>query len=86
MNEGFVEIPSERLPPKTLEALVEAFINREGTDYGVVERDLASKVADIMRQVRSGEVVICFDPRSETCNFLDRETVRRLRQEARQAD
>lgn len=74
MSTGFILIPPDRLDSDTLEALVEAFVNREGTDYGLVERDLASKVRDVVEQVRRQQVLVCYEPRSETCNLLTRET------------
>lgn len=81
MSVEFLEIPPERLDTTTLEGLVEAFINREGTDYGLVERDFGSKVADVLGQIRKGQVVICYDPRSETCNLLSRDEFRRYQLE-----
>lgn len=77
MSDEFLEIPPERLDVATLEALVEAFVNREGTDYGLVERDFAGKVAEVLAQVKRRQVVICYDPRSETCNLLSREALQR---------
>lgn len=76
MNAEFVLIPPDRLEADLLEALVEEFVNREGTDYGRVERDFASKVAEVLEQVRREQVLICYDPRSETCNLLTREAFR----------
>ncbi len=81
MTEGLVEIPPERLELETLEALVESFVNREGTDYGAVERSLDSKVNEVLGQVRRGRVVICFDPRTESCNLLAREDFERLQRQ-----
>src|SRR5690625_3461001 len=76
MNPEFVLRPPQRLDADVLAALVEEFVNREGTDYGRVERDFASKVAEVLEQVRREHVLICFDPRSETCNLLTREAFR----------
>lgn len=76
MSTEFVVIPPDRLDADILTALVEEFVNREGTDYGRVERDFASKVSDVLEQVRREQVVICYDPRSETCNLLSAEAFR----------
>lgn len=65
-------IPYERLAPDTLTALIETFITREGTDYGAEEFTLAEKVEQVRRQVQKGEVVIVFDPDSESINLLPR--------------
>ena len=67
-----LEIPPERLPDDTLQALLEEYINREGTDYGFDERSLDSKVAQLKRQIKDGKVVICFDAESESCTLLTR--------------
>jgi len=86
VSDPFVEVPPERLDPETLRALVESFVNREGTDYGTLERTLSSKVDDVFAQLRRGAVVICFDLRSESCTLLLREDLHRLRREAAVVD
>lgn len=53
--------------------LIEAFIMREGTDYGVDEVPLATKVAQVEKQLATGEVVIAFDPASESVTLLTRQ-------------
>jgi len=65
-----VEIPLEELSPAALRGVVEAFVNREGTDYGAVERSLEEKVADVMRQLKRGEARIVFDPESESVTLV----------------
>lgn len=65
-----IYVPPSALSPDVLRALVEEFITRDGTDYGAVERDLESKVADVMRQLERGEVRIAFDPDSETATLV----------------
>ena len=60
------EIPHERLSPDVLRQLVESYVNREGTDYGLHERSLDQKVADVVRQLESGEAVIVFDRENES--------------------
>ncbi len=68
-----VEIAPADLAPDTLRRVVEAFITREGTDYGLVEKSLESKVADVMRQLERGEARIVFDPESESVDIVPRE-------------
>ena len=67
---GPIEVPFDELAPDTLSALIESFVMREGTDYGAVERDFASKLADVRRQLERGEARIEFDPVSETVNIV----------------
>jgi len=49
---------------------VQEFVSREGTDYGHGVRTLAEKVADVMRQLESGEARIVFDLASETTHIV----------------
>ena len=65
-----VEVPQGELAPETLDALIESFVMREGTDYGALERSFASKVADVRRQLEHGEARIEFDPDTETVNIV----------------
>ncbi len=63
-------IPFEQISPDALQALVEEFITREGTDYGWEEVSLATKVEQVRQQLRRGEVVIVFDPSTESVSLL----------------
>lgn len=61
-----VEVPHSGLAPETLRSVIESFVNREGTDYGLREKTLDQKVADVMRQLEAGEAVLLFDPDDES--------------------
>jgi uncharacterized protein YheU (UPF0270 family) len=63
-------IPHDQLTPDTLKALIEEFINREGTDYGEQEIPMKTKASEIMRQLDEGSIVISYDAQSETCTLL----------------
>lgn len=65
-------IPWRQLEPETLENLIESFVLREGTDYGEQERTLQQKVADIRRQLESGDVVLVWSELHETINIMPR--------------
>ena len=65
-----VEVPPEALSPATLRSLIEAFVSREGTDYGAVEMSLEEKVADVRRQIDRGEARVVFDPRSRSATVV----------------
>ena len=66
-------IPHQRLAPETLSALIESFISREGTDYGVSEVTLQTKVEQIKTQIVAEKVVIVYDQESDSINLLPRE-------------
>lgn len=63
-------IPHQQLSSDALQGLIEEFITRDGTDYGEVEISLTQKVAQVKRQLDRGEVVIVFDPASESVSIL----------------
>ncbi|MEO7272015.1 MAG: YheU family protein [Vicinamibacterales bacterium] len=58
------------LQPDTLRAVIESFVLREGTDYGLHETSLEAKVAQVMAQLRRGEAHITFDPATESINVV----------------
>ncbi|NMP29800.1 YheU family protein [Rahnella sp. SAP-1] len=65
-------IPWQELDPETLNGVIEAFVLREGTDYGEQERTLSQKVDDIRRQLKSGDVVLVWSELHETLNMMPR--------------
>ncbi len=67
-----IEIPAERLPSETLSAVIEEYVLREGTDYGVQEISLQSKIKQVQGQLTRGDVLITFDPVTESCTLLTR--------------
>jgi uncharacterized protein YheU (UPF0270 family) len=72
-----VEVPWDALPAEQLEALVESFVLREGTDYGPREFELAGKVAAVLRQLQQGKARILWDPGSESGTIVTADTLRR---------
>ncbi len=72
MAEIPVEIDWSALSNDALRGLVEAFVNREGTDYGAVERSFEEKVEEVLRQLRRGEAKIVFDLESNSPNIVPR--------------
>jgi uncharacterized protein YheU (UPF0270 family) len=61
-----IEIPHGELSPAALRGVIEAFVLREGTDYGLHELSLEQKVARVLSQLQSGEARIWFDPVSQS--------------------
>lgn len=70
MSENVTEVPFTALQPETLRRLIEEFVTRDTTDYGVRERTIEEKVADVMRQLRRGEVRIVVEHDSQTVNLV----------------
>jgi uncharacterized protein YheU (UPF0270 family) len=65
-----IVVPHGELEPDTLRAVIESFVLREGTDYGLVELTLDDKVARVMRQLTRGDARILFDPESESITLI----------------
>jgi len=67
----YVVVPFEQLSPEALEGVLEAYVSREGTDYGhAMPLTLAEKVSQVRRQLQEGVAVIVFDPDNQSCNIL----------------
>ena len=66
-------IPYQSLSSDTLNAVIESFILREGTDYGTEEYSLAEKSQQIIEQLKSGAVVLVYSEFHETVNILPKE-------------
>lgn len=71
-------IPYQELNPDTLQALIEAFVLREGTDYGDSDLSLADKVSLVMTQLQRGVVVICYSEQEESVDLLNVQDYQRL--------
>lgn len=68
-----LEIPYQQLPEDTLHSLIEEFITRDGTDYGVEEVSLHTKVAQIRAQLERGDILIAYDQETESCNIISKQ-------------
>ena len=68
----FVDVDYRTLSSRALRGLIEEFITRAGTDYGVREVSLDDKVKDVERQLTSGEARIVFDTVDECANIVPR--------------
>lgn len=67
---AFVEIPVDRLTAEVLDALIEEFVTRDGTDYGAVERSVEDKKSQVLRQLTSGEAMVTFDTETQDTNIV----------------
>ena len=65
-----IRLAPDDLEPDTLRAVIESFVLREGTDYGVHETSLEDKVAQVLIQIRRGEAHITFDPATESVSIV----------------
>jgi len=54
---------------ETLQAVIEAFVTREGTDDGPQDVSLATKVWQVRQQLDAGTAVIVYDESTESCSI-----------------
>lgn len=65
-----IEVPADQLSRDTIDALIESFILREGTDYGTEEVALSQKMKQVRRQLEKKEIKIVFDAESESVTLM----------------
>jgi uncharacterized protein YheU (UPF0270 family) len=65
-----VEVPPHTLSCEALRGVIEEFVTRPGTDYGLQERTLDAKIADVARQLECGDAIIVFDVDAGTTNIV----------------
>lgn len=57
-----VDVPFRDLSAAALRGVIEAFVLREGTDYGERPVPFEAKVGQVLGQLERGEARILFDP------------------------
>ncbi len=78
---SYLEVPPEKLAPETLQALLEEFASRDGTDYGELELTLEQKAGNLRRQLDRGELRILFETGTQSWDLVDEQRARQLQQE-----
>jgi uncharacterized protein YheU (UPF0270 family) len=68
-------IPLEQIDSVTLNRIIEAFVLREGTDYGDMSFSLAEKVEQVRQQLLTGEVVLTWSEQHNSINIVPRTQV-----------
>jgi uncharacterized protein len=63
-------VPHRELSAEALRGVIEAFVLREGTDYGEREYSLEQKVNHVMGQLDRGEAQVLFDPDTESVQIM----------------
>ena len=70
MSGRFVEVPYRMLPGETLDALLEAFVTRQGYDTTDTGAGMGGWVAELKRQLARGELLIAHDLKTETTEVM----------------
>ncbi len=73
-----MKIPWQKLPPETLESLLEEIVTRDGTDYGLLEKSTAQKVKIAKNQLVSERAFLFWDSKLESASLISVEQKRGL--------
>jgi hypothetical protein len=63
-------VPLDQLSESAVLGVIDAFILREGTDYGHHEYSLKEKRERVMALLHSGEAEICYYPENEHIDIV----------------
>lgn len=69
-----MRVPHNQLSEEALQGVIEEFVTREGTDYGLMDIPLYKKVNQIKKQLDEGKVFLTYDEDSNTCNIIGENT------------
>jgi uncharacterized protein YheU (UPF0270 family) len=70
-------VPHEELSDKALLGIIKSFILEEGTDYGQ-EFSLEDKIAQVTKQLQSGEIFVAFDEKTSSATLITKNKAREL--------
>ncbi|HDR1021767.1 TPA: YheU family protein [Pasteurella multocida] len=65
-------IPWQELKSETLDNIIESFILREGTDYGLEELSLEQKKQNLRLKIQQGSAVIVWSELHESIDIKDK--------------
>lgn len=66
-------IPYTALSEEALQALLEDFVTRDGTDYGWQEMSMQEKATHLFELLRRGELLISYNDDTQSCGLVTRE-------------
>lgn len=66
-------IPYDQLSEQALQALVEDFVTRDGTDYGLDEMSMQDKAEHLLALLKKGELLISYDEKLESCGLVTKQ-------------
>ena len=72
-----LQVPHSELSAEALRGLVESFVLREGTDYGLRQYSFEEKVGQVLQRLQRGEAQILFDADTETVTIVAADSLRR---------
>ena len=69
-NENMITVPLDQLSEIALLGVVDAFILREGTDYGHQDYTLDEKRRRVIAMLNKGDAEICYYPENEHIDIV----------------
>jgi uncharacterized protein YheU (UPF0270 family) len=75
---SYIQVPAGSLSREAVEGLVDEFITREGTDYGLREHSLDEKRQSVLKQLARNEIAIVFEFESESTTLVSCDELKRL--------
>lgn len=69
----YTPIPYEKLSKDALSGVIEEFVNREGTDYGLYEHSFDDKCEQLLDSIKSGRALIVFDHDSQSVSVMHKD-------------
>ncbi len=75
-NDLYTLIPFDKLSKDALDGVLEEFVNREGTDYGLIETSFEDKCEQVLAQIKQGQVLIVFDHDSQSVGLMLKEQLK----------
>lgn len=70
-------IPYHELSEEALQALLEDFVTRDGTDYGWVEMSMQAKSDRLLALLKKGELLISYNDELQTCGLVTKQEAAR---------
>ena len=66
-------IPYNQLSEDALQALIEDFVTRDGTDYGEAEKSLQEKAVHLFTLLKAGELLITYNEATKDCGLVSKD-------------
>jgi len=71
-------VPYNEISKEALQALIEDFVTRDGTDYGLEEMSMQEKSAHLLTLLESGKLLISYNEETQSCGLVSKETLHKI--------
>ena len=85
LPERWLIVPPEQLSDEALSGVLQEYISREGTDYGLREITFEAQLEQAKSAMLDGECILIFDRQTECCQLLSRPQLKELVMESARA-